>query len=240
VYAQVVDTGSAGDGIGTATASWSPGNSEATYCVVAKLVKSSTYGTVENDWYRADPNAPAALTIYTNTGQFVTGGGFVNDTASSNGKGNFGFNARFTKNGTPQGQLVYVWRGVYNGTPADFVIKSNALTSLAFACWNGTAYVTCPVGNNTYPAMSTLQGKATIQINRSSDGTSLYSDGSATFNGTVIDSGQSSGINSDLFTIKVYDKNGVLYKQVGDLGGIPPYWNALYLKGGNVVIHPSK
>jgi hypothetical protein len=56
----------------------------------------------------------------------------------------------------------------------------------------------------------------------------------------VIDSGQSSGINSDLFTIKVYDKNGVLYRQIGDLGGSPPYWSALYLKGGNVVIHPSK
>jgi hypothetical protein len=164
----------------------------------------------------------------------------VNDDLSSNAHGNFGFNARFNRNGQPQGQFVYVWRGTYNGVAADYVIKSNSLTSLAFQCWNGTAYATCPTGNNTYPALSTLQGKNTIQINRASDGASLYSDGSATFNATVIDSGANSGIDSDRFTLKVWDKNGVLYRQIGNLDGSPPYWGTVFLKGGNVVIHPSR
>jgi hypothetical protein len=238
VYAQVADTGTLGDGIGTATATWAAGNSEATYCVKAQLVRGNGDSNT-NAWYVAQPTVPTGLTIYTNTGQFVTGGGFVNDALSSNGKGNFGFNARFTRSGNPQGQFVYVYRSTYNGIPADFVLKSNSLTSLAFQCWNGTAYGNCPQGNNTYPALSTLQGKNTIQINRASDGTNLYSDGSATFSATVIDSGANSGIDSDRFTLKVWDKNGVLFRQIGDLGGSPPYWNTVFLKGGNVVIHPS-
>jgi hypothetical protein len=135
---------------------------------------------------------------------------------------------------------VYVWRGTYNGVAADYVIKSNALDSLGFQCWNGTAYTTCPQGNNTYPAMSTLQGRNTIQINRASDGVSLYSEGSATFNVSVIDSGQSSGIGSDRFTMRVWDRNGVLYRQIGNLNGVPPYWGMVFLQGGNVVIHPSR
>jgi hypothetical protein len=135
---------------------------------------------------------------------------------------------------------VYVYRGTYNGVEADYVIKSNALNSLGFQCWNGSAYVTCPIGNNTYPALSTLQGKATIQINRSSDGVSLYSDGSATFNASVLDNGAPSGTDSDRFTLRVWDKNGVLYRQVGNMDGPPPYYGLVFLKGGNVVIHPSK
>jgi hypothetical protein len=239
LWAQVADTGTQGDGIGTATTSWGPGNNEATYCVRAELV-SANQSASANLWYAADPTVPAGLTIYANTGQFVTGGGWVQDALSSNGHGNFGFNARFNNNNKPQGQLVYVYRGTYNGVEADYVIKSNALNSLGFQCWNGSAYVTCPIGNNTYPALSTLQGKATIQINRSSDGVSLYSDGSATFNASVLDNGAPSGTDSDRFTLRVWDKNGVLYRQVGNMDGPPPYYGLVFLKGGNVVIHPSK
>ena len=75
------------------------------------------------------------ITFYNNTGQFVTGGGWIIDPASGgNGHGNFGFNARFNKNGAPQGQMVYVYRGLYNGVLADYRIKSNSLTSLGFSC----------------------------------------------------------------------------------------------------------
>ena len=84
-----------------------------------------------------------------------------------------------------------------------------------------------PVGNATFPAKATLQGKSTIQINRASDGYVLYSDGNATFSATVVDSGQSSGIGSDSFQLTVYDKNAVLYKN--RCRGAS--------QGGNVVIH---
>ena len=181
-----------------------------------------------NQYYKADPDEAAVITFYDNTGQFVTGGGWIND--PSGGHGNFGFNARTNKNGSPQGQMVYVFRGYYNGVLVDFRIKSNSLTSLGFQCWNGSAYVTCPTGQTTYPAKATLQGKGTIQINRASDGYVLYSDGNSTFNATVTDSGQNSGIGTDSFQLIVYDKNGVLYKSVP----------SLMLQGGNVVIHAVK
>jgi hypothetical protein len=227
--AQVADTGDLGDGIGTATATYTS-SSEASYCVVAKLIGSLTVNTV-NAWYQADPAIAAVITFYNNTGQFVTGGGWILDPdRGGNGHGNFGFNARFNKSGQPQGQMVYVYRGLYNGVLVDFRIKSNSLTSLGFACWNGSGWGPCPLGNATFPARATLEGKSSIQINRASDGYLLYSDGNSTFSATVTDSGQSSGIGSDKYQLTVYDKNAVLYKFVPET----------LLSGGNVVIHGAK
>jgi hypothetical protein len=240
VYAQVADTGTSGDGIGTASAMYTS-SSEASYCVVAKVVGGNTGGT--NLYYTAPDAQTAVFTFYNNTGQFVTGGGWILDPAGGgNGHGNFGFNARFNKNNSPQGQMVYVYRGTYNGVAADYVIKSNSLTGLGFSCWNSNlvppAYAACPAGNTTFPAKGTLQGKATIQINKASDGTSLYSDGNATFTAAVVDSGKSSGIGVDYFSLLVYDKNTVLYKQVSNPNGLSTVeWPGIVLQGGNVVIH---
>jgi hypothetical protein len=208
-YAQVSDTGTAGDGIGTASAAYTS-SSEASYCVVSRLVASASGGA--NQWYQAPTAEAAGIDFYVNSGKFATGGGWVNDPNGS--KGNYGFNARYNNSGKPQGQFVYVYRGTYNGVAADFIIKSNAITALAF------------VGSN-YPITSTLQGKASIQINRASDGAQLSIDGNATFTATVLDSGQSSGIGADSLALIVYDKNGVTYKNVA----------ATLLGGGNVVIH---
>jgi hypothetical protein len=154
----------------------------------------------------------AGIDFYVNSGQFATGGGWITDPNS--GKGNFGFNARYSNSGKPQGQVIYVYRGTYNGVAADVMVKSNALTALQF-------------GGSTSPVSSTLQGKAGIQINRASDGAQLYADGNATFTATVVDSGQSSGIGSDSLALTVYDKNGVVYKSVP----------TSLLGGGNVVAH---
>jgi hypothetical protein len=74
---------------------------------------------------------------------------------------------------------------------------------------------------------ATLQGKSTIQINRASDGMQLWSEGNATFISTVTDSGQSSGIDADDYSLTVTRSSGAQYKFV------PP----TKLKGGNIVIH---
>jgi hypothetical protein len=207
-YARVFDTGIAGDGIGTATTMFSS-TSEASYCVVSSLVAGSSGGV--NQWYIADNAESAGIAFYNNVGVFATGGGWILD---PNGrKGNFGFNARYNKRGSPQGQIVYVYRGYYNGVLADFIIKSNALEALGFS---GTQY----------PITATLQGKCNLQINRASDGVQLWGDGNATFVATVTDSGNTSGIGSDAFRLSVWDKNGEPYKMVP---------NTL-LSGGNVMV----
>ena len=208
-YSRVTDTGILGDGIGTATATFTS-TSESSYCVVSEVVAASGGGV--NLWYVADLAKSAGIAFYDNTGQFATGGGWVMD---PNGKkGNFGFNARYNKKGAPQGQMVYVYRGYYNGVLADFIIKSNALGALSFS---GTQY----------PIQATLQGKCNLQINRAGDGVQLWSDGNATFVARIIDSNLSSGIGNDSFELSVWDKNGVPYKMVPKT----------LLSGGNVVVH---
>ena len=206
-YAQVAMTGTAG--VGTATTTLGSA-SEVSYCVVSRLVAGNTGGT--NMFYTA-PNAQAAgLDFYMNSGQFATGGGWVNDPTGNHG--NFGFNARYNSTGSPKGQMVYVYRALYNGVLADFIIKSNALTALQFT-------------GSTYPISSTLQGKANVQIDRASDGYALFSAGNYTFSATVIDSGQN-GTTGKQFSLMVYDATGVPYHSV-------PAGTAL--QGGNVFVH---
>jgi Galactose oxidase, central domain len=212
-YGQVTDTGTAGDGIGTATQPFTA-SSENSYCVVATLVANGSGGT-PNLFYEADPAQPVGLAFYNNTGQFVTAGGWIYDSNPSHG--NFGLNARNNKNGQAQGQMVYVYRGLYNGVPANYIIKSNSLTNFGIASGAG----------GTYPMAATLQGKCNLEINRASDGAVLFSEGNATFSATVIDTNQNSGSGSESYAVTVYNKDAVLYKSVAQS----------LLQGGNVVVH---
>jgi hypothetical protein len=207
VYAQVALTSTAG--VGTATATLNS-TSEASYCLISHLVAGSAGGT--NLFYIAPDAEPVGVDFYVNSGQFATGGGWVNDSTGSHG--NFGFNARYNASGSPKGQIVYVFRGTYNGVLADFIIKSNALSGLQFS---GT----------TYPISATLQGKANVQVNRASDGLTLFSAGNYTFSATVTDSGQNGPVGKQ-FSLTVYDPSGVPYHSVP--AGTP-------LQGGDVKVH---
>jgi hypothetical protein len=159
------------------------------------------------------------ITFYNNTGQFVTGGGWIFDPAGGgNGHGNFGFNARYNKSGQPQGQFVYVWRGTYNGVGADFILKSNALSALGFT--------QTTTSSNGYPMTATLQGKGNIQVNRASDGSPLASEGGDTFIATVTDSGLPSSNSGDALQLTL---NGSTLTSKS--------FSSLPLQGGNVVIH---
>ena len=211
-YAAVVDNGTVGDGVGAATSTYTS-TSEATYCVVARLVANIT-GGVPNTRYTA-PNAQmSTINFYTNTGQFVTGGGWIDDPSRT--RGNFGMNARFTKPGVAQGQLVYVYRGVYGRRPGGLRHQEQIVDALSFT---GT----------TWPLRPMLQGNATIQINRSKDGVQLYSEGNASFVASLVDSGASSATGSDSFALDVTTSAGVLYTSV----------STQLSKGGNVVCPPE-
>jgi hypothetical protein len=118
-FAQVQDTGTIGDGIGTATSTFTS-NSEGSYCVIAKLVAGNAGGT--NQWYTAPDAQGTPFAFYTATGQFATGGGWIIDPYSKiSSHGNFGFNGRNGNKG-PAGQSVYVWRDYYNGVLPDWVV----------------------------------------------------------------------------------------------------------------------
>jgi len=214
--AQVIDSGTIGDGIGTATETLTS-SSETTYCVIASLAPVANGGgpPTPNQFYTAEQSLPVGLAFYVNTGQFVTAGGWIYDPNPNHG--NFGLNARNNKNGQAQGQMVYVYRGLYNGVAANYIIKSNSLTNFGIASGSGGAY----------PMTATLQGKCNLQINRASDGLVLFSEGNATFSATTVDTNQNSGSGSESFAVTVYDKNAVPYKSVVQS----------FLQGGNVVVH---
>lgn len=220
-YAAVLDSGNgtSNDGIGTATTSFTS-NAEGPYCVIVRLVDDNdTSNGTTNHWYSAD-QALGMVTFYNNTGQFVTGGGWIADPASGgNGKGNFGFNARYNKNGQRQGQMVYVWRGTYNGVAAICIIKSNSLTFLGFRSVNN---------DNNYPYEAALEGKATLQINRASDGLQLLSEGNGSFTAKAVEAGLPSSIDGDTFSL-TFTRNG----QASPYNIFP----GTQLTGGNIVIH---
>ncbi len=209
IYSRVSDAPTYGDGIGTANATYKS-TSEGSYCVIARLVAGNTGGA--NQYYTAPDAQSAAVSFYQNSGKFATGGGWIKD---PNGlSGSFSFISRYDSKGNPMGQLVYVYRGAFNGIPAVYIIRSTQLTALQ-------------ITGTKYPLTATLQGKCTIQVIRTFGGAGLYSDFAATFKAVVVDTNKSSGANSDSFALTVWNKNGAAYKTVP----------AKLLSAGNVVIH---
>jgi hypothetical protein len=204
---------SPGGGVGVATGTFAS-SGEASYCVMSKLVAGTSGGV--NQWYVAPVAEAAGVAFFTNAGEFATGGGRVVDPAGSSG--NFGFNARYGKKSAPSGQMVYVWRGIYGNVPADFIIKSTSqnLTALSFSQTAGT-----------FPNSVLVQGGCVLQIIRQSDGTTIGGRGNLTFTLRAWDSGSSSGIGSDSFSLTVLDSSNNVIKTVG---------NTL-LSGGDIVIH---
>jgi hypothetical protein len=160
--------------------------------VVAQVVGATQNSA--NGYYTANDAQVAGIAFYTDSGQFATGGGWVPDAGSSTGKGTFGFTARYGSNGSPKGQMVYVWRGTYNGVAADFIIKSNALSTLSFS----------KTGASSYSA--TLQGKCSYSVVSEVDGSQLYGEGNDTFSATATDgdNGASQTSSADSFALTVY------------------------------------
>jgi hypothetical protein len=209
--AQVADTATPGDGIGSASvASPLKSSDDAVWMVTSSIVKDGT-GATPNLFYTAPVDETGMIIFYVDTGQFATGGGTI---PTGDMKSNFGFVARLNKGSQPKGQVVFQFRGTYGGADATFKIKSNALTGLAFS---GTRY----------PISATLSGKCTISIADGQGGTK-FNEGNWRFTAAATDVDKGSG--SDSFAITIWDKNNELYKRVP----------ATPLSGGNITIHNPK
>jgi hypothetical protein len=201
-------------GVGPATYSLPSPTTEASYCVVPRVVGSTAGST--NLFYTAPPGSVSGIAVYTNTGQFATGGGWIADsTQGGSGQGSLSFNARYTKTGGAKGQVAYVWQAMYNGQLANFTITSNAISTLTFS---GT----------TTPITATLQGKCAELIAAVATGQLLASQGNLTFTATAKDGdyGLSQNIPSDAFSLSVFNGSTTI-RQV----------TATSLGGGNLVVH---
>ncbi len=209
VNAQVADTATLGDGIGSASiASPWKSSTDAVWEVTSSVVRDKT-GATPNLFYAAPADPSGMIVFYVDTGQFATGGGTIPEGAT---KANFGFVARYNKNGRPQGQVVYLFRGVYDGVDATFKIKSNALSGLAFS-------------GKSYPISATLAGSCSITVVDGKDNV-LFGDGNWRFTATVTDTDRNPGTGSDSFAITIWNKDNQLYKKVP----------ATLLSGGNIMV----
>ena len=158
-----------------------------------------------NEYYKGKPSDLATITIYEPNGDFVTGGGWIYD--SYGNKGNFGFNVKYKKNGLPKGQAIYVFRA----GDWEYIIKSNA--------WLGMAID----GNHSF-----FETKSTVQVYNSETNELIWDEGNYQMRIDVWD-----GEEVDLFQIRIYDKNGIVWHEAGfDPLGV--------LEGGNITIHSKE
>lgn len=100
-------------------------------------------------WTSEVTSDPALITIDPGDGsQMATGGGWVADAQSINGKANFGFTVNYQKKGNPKGNSTFLFRGAdgYN-----CLVKSNSWAGGGLTFYNTTA--------------ASFSGKCVIQIN---------------------------------------------------------------------------
>jgi hypothetical protein len=166
-----------------------------------------SFESEENDYYEGDNTDYATLIIYKPQGDFVTGGGWIEDTNGN--KGNFGFNVKYKKNGLPKGQAIYVYR------EGDwlFIVKTNA--------WVGMAI-------NSNENYSIFEAKCNIKQVNATSGEIVWEKGNYRLVIEVWDHSQDG--KEDVFQVRVYDNIGLIYHEAG----FDPYGN---LMGGNIVIH---
>ncbi|MHA1508705.1 MAG: OmpL47-type beta-barrel domain-containing protein, partial [Promethearchaeota archaeon] len=161
----------------------------------------------ENDYYCGDTTDFVTLIIYEPIGDFVTGGGWIED--ADGNKGNFGFNVKYKKNGLPKGQAIFVYKeGDYT-----VIVKANA--------WVGMAIIS----EDNY---TIFEAKCNVKKIDRSTGEIIWEEGNYRL---VIEAWDNSNNGKeDVIQIRVYDKIGIVFHEAG----FDPYG---ILGGGNIVIH---
>jgi hypothetical protein len=236
-------TTQAANGTGLATCSFS-GLGANNYIVQASLVT--------NNYYTAEA-IDAPVTVADPGTGFITGGGWV--VLPGGDKGNFGFTAKFLKNGNLQGNSLFIYRttanlgpsglnvaGAPDGTrPYNYIIKANALTGLQ----------TCGVANRI-PCQAQLSGKSNITAVDRLTGVGYAIDASVIgnqqyFEMDVIDNGEPGSSPTppvDIYALRVYTNNGN-FLTVGGPWPMPlvtgttlPNPTSMAITGGNIQVRP--
>jgi len=166
--------------------------------------------------YFAGPHAdPVILTVYApSTGDITAGGGWVTDpsasVSASHAQGNYGFSARRTGTGAPQGAFVYAFRGADGN---DYIVRGTGLPStLNF----GTA--SCGVG-----------GRATVVVINPTTGLRVSGLGGPNYAFSLMVTDKSA--TADTFALSVHAPNGALWRQAGTNA------RPLSIAGGDVFVH---
>jgi len=183
-----------------------------TYVVFVKIDATNGYWT-------ANPVGVGTINVAIGSNdQQTTGGGWVPDTGSANGKGNFGFTVRNDK-GSPKGTSIYVFRGTDGFT---YVVKSNS--------WQGGFLNFSTEPSTTTLNRSSFKGKCVVQKIDPATGLIVQSLGNFTFTVDARDGDLLVPRQGDAYAITILDNNGVIWRRVGTNTALLP------LGGGNVMV----
>jgi hypothetical protein len=150
-------------------------------------------------------------------GLSATGGGWIPDSNSANGKVNFGFMVSYQKNAAPKGNFVCVFRG---SDGYDYVVKSNS--------WQGGG-ISFTGTNQAY-----FTGKCNVQKIDRTTGQVVASWGNYKFAVDITDGDSGSPQNTrttDTIAITIFDSTNAIWRQIGTSAAQIP------LGGGNIVVH---
>jgi hypothetical protein len=171
----------------------------------------------DNAYWSGDFDVDALQVVTGTTEKRATGGGWVADAQSANGKANFGFSVAYQKNGNPRGNLTYVVRGTDG---YDYVVKSNS--------WQGGALTF----DNRDASLAAFSGRATVQrIDRATGlADPTWAAGNYTFTVDGVDGDLRNPRVRDSFAITIMDSDGRIWRQLGTRTA------PVQLGGGNVAV----
>ncbi len=204
------------------------------YTVVLELIDVAGY-------YVASPELASVTVALPGTG-FTTGGGWLVEPNLLN-RSNLGFNAKRLKNGSVQGNSLYIYRDrrdIGNGLGVrdyNFQVKSNS--------WQGGGLTLNTKCNTTVTPFTdctaSLVGKATVTAIDRSTGKEYSLGGGYNFRVDVTDLGEPGSKAApvpDRYGIKVWSSSGTYYQLYA---GTPPNattFPQLGLNGGNIQVRP--
>jgi hypothetical protein len=186
-----------------------------------------------NGYYAADTGVAAATVVIAGTG-FTTGGGWFTE-PSLGSRSNFGFTAKYLKNGGVQGNSIYIYRKILttattiNGNVLpkgeyNWIIKANVMDALSQKCPSGT----------TVGCTASFTGKSNVSAVNRATGIAYSLGGNRQFQVDVTDNGEPGSKTAtlpDSYALKVWETTGTYYQVA-----TPTAQRAL--EGGNIQVRP--
>jgi hypothetical protein len=208
-----------------------------------------TIALAANGYYVADSEEAAVTVALPGTG-FTTGGGWINE-PNLGTKSNFGFNAKRLKNGSIQGNSLYIYRTrvtagtVGTATPGVFLPAGDYNFQMKSNSWQGGGLSLSTSCNTTTSPFSgctaTFSGKANLTAIDRLSGVAYSLGGGYSYRVDVTDFGEPGSKASptpDTYGLKVWNSSGTYYQLYS---GPPPNASTfpqLALNGGNIQVRP--
>jgi hypothetical protein len=171
----------------------------------------------DNGYWKASPVGMGTIAVEQPTNELRTsGGGWVNDVGSINGKGNFGFNVANQKKGV-RGGSVYLFRGLDG---FNYLVKNTSWQSGGIGFGAEGAILSKAV----------FSGKCVVQKIDPETGEIVESYGNYSFTVDVRDGDLFNPKQPDKYAITVLSSNGLVWRQIGSRTSPPA------IGGGNITV----